>query len=666
MFLLMRSRAPQLLAWSGIAACIAGFIAYRMWLALPWDRFAETLELAVAALAIAALVHRLRGWAMAHTLALFAGVALVFFVGVLPVVATLGLAATAVAIGSLLVAGRRAADGVLALVTGLVLIGGALGWLLPVAVHRRGIYLVAMLVICACRANALRSSAAALWRGYADIVAEAPWHAASAVLLLALASTAAWLPTMQADDLAYHLGLPSALQQHGVYALDPTQQIWALAPWLGDVVQGVAQVLAGREARGAVDVLWMLAAAAALGCATLRMRADARIAWIVVTLFASLPLLAGLAAGMQTELPATAVLAAFALAVLLMPDRRMAFVVAVLAGGLFALKLSQLVAAIAMLVWAFARVRERIDIKRAAIAIAIFVAIAGSSYFHAWRVSGNPMLPLFNDVFQSPVMPPHQLDNPRFHAGFDPLIAWNITFDTPRYFEAAPGGMGFVLVALAGVWLLALFRRETRGLAIVASIVMLLPLLPMQYARYAFPGLVLLLPALAIAGSATLGVRRFAVVAFALCFLNVAFQANASWVLETVARKRLVSHAGDANYVLSRFAPERVLIAYSRDRDPSDSVVLALDTEAPYVAELAGRGRTMSWYAPALDVARVESDADASGARWKRAIDSTGARWLLLRPERASAALRAALSGGDAQRVETVGAAELWSWKTSP
>ncbi|WP_343789606.1 hypothetical protein [Dokdonella soli] len=633
-----------------------------MWLALPWSRFSESLAVVLISLLLAAAMHRLRGWALAHALAAIACAALVFFAGMLPTIATLALAATAIAVGSLLIPQRDALDAVIALPVGLALIGGCLGWLMPLPLHHSGVYLVVAAVLCIWRAQELRTAGIALWYAWQDNVAAAPWHAAAAVLALGLATTGAWLPTMQSDDLGYHLGLPSQLLRDGFYAPDPAQQIWVLAPWLGDVVQGIAEVLAGHEARGAVDTLWMLSAAAALGSLTTTVRTDARIRWLVVALFASMPLLASLVAGMQTELPATALIAAMALVIMRMPGDRLTWCAAVLAGGLFALKFGQAVAALVLLIWALARVRDRVDAKRVAVAILLFLLIAGSSYFHAWRISGNPLLPLFNNVFQSPVMAPHQLDDVRWHAGFSPTLLWAITFDTKRYLEAEPGGYGFVLVAFVGVWLLALWRRETRSLSLAASAIILLPLLPMQYARYAFPGVALLLAPLVITGSTVLGVRRFAYVGFALCLLNFAFHANASWVLSTVARKRLLTNLGDTQLVLQRFAPERLLIAELHERDPTDSVVLALNPEAPYIAELAGRGRTVSWYSPTLEAARFDAETDASGRRWKNLIDATHARWLLLRPDLLSPAQRAALSLGGARQVITAGVAELWSW----
>jgi len=657
---------PALVVWLGPLACALGMVLWRTDRALPWSRFAETLVLALAALVLAAMLRRLAGWRWADALAGVWCAALAFFAGPLPVAATALLAAAALAVGSLLVAQRTAADAAVALAAGLALVAGGLGWLLPYPLHHRLVYLAAALALCIARRAALRAALRHLRQGWRSAADAAPALASVAVMLAGLASTGAWLPTMQADDLAYHLGLPARLQHHHAYAPDPAQQIWALAPWLGDVVQAFAQVVAGGEARGAVDALWLALAAASLGLLATALRPDARLGWLVAALFASQPLLAALAAGMQTELPAAALLAALALVVVRAGagDMQRALLAgAALAGGLFALKFGQAVAALAMLAWAAARTRRLGGApSRLAAAAAVFVLVGGSSYFYAWQASGNPMLPLFNEVFRSPVMPAQPLADTRWHAGVDALLPWRITFDTARYLEASAGAFGFALVMLGGAWLVALRRHETRGLALAASAVLLLPLLAVQYARYAFPGLALLLPALAIAGDAALGARRFAALALALCALNLAFQGNAPWPTSTIARKRLLGTGGDAAYVLERFAPERVLIADLRRRDADDSIVLALDAQAPYVAELAGRGRTVAWYAPALEAERRRADEDPSGARWRRLIDGSGARWLLLRPARLGEAQRAALAAGGAQRVAAAGEAELWAW----
>lgn len=656
-----RNIAAAAAVHAGVLACVAGFVLHRMWAVLPANRCADLLALAALAIAVAAALRRWRGWTWANALAAVWLTALVFFVGVPATLATALVAMAATGLGSLLLPRETAARGVLALPVGLVLIGGTLGWLLPLPIHRWYAYLPILLAICAWRAGSLREIVVAARQDWNAAITAAPWPAAGAVLALGLASIGAWLPTMQADDLARHLGLPTQLQWHGFYVLDPMQQFWALSPWLGDVLQGVAQVLAGREARGAVDALWVMSTAASLWCLAATLQARAATRWHVVALFASLPLLAALATGMHTELPASALLVALALAIMSSSASRLTWTCTVLVAGLAGLKIGHAFAALVMLVWALARARGRIAWTRLPIAVLVFVLLAGSNYFYAGWISGNPLLPLFNDVFRSPVLAPEQLVDPRWHAGFGIGLPWAITFDTEHYLEAWDGGFGFVLVALAGAWLLALLRPATRAIALAASAVLLLPLLPMQYVRYGFPGLVLLLPALLIAVDAALGARGCARVVIALCALNLAFQANSNWVLHVHTLRSLVGSGGRLDEVYRHYAPERALIAALRDRDDGDSIVLAMDAQEPVVAELGGRGRSVSHYATQLEAARIAAAADPSGVQWQYLIRHLDAHWLLLRPARLDEAQRAGLARVGAQRVVGIGDAELWS-----
>ena len=428
-----RGTSSALLVWAGVAACLAGLMLHRMDREVPWARVRDQVLLAVLAIIVAAVLrYRFIGsWAGALGCAWMA--ALVFFAGPLPVLAVIVLAAAAFALGSLLLPGDGHARDALAVPVGLALLGGCAGWLLLLPLHHRGVHAAVLLALCLARRRALGDAARSAFDAWRAAVAAAPAMAAFAVMLLGLASTAAWLPTMQFDDLAYHLRLTSELQRFGMYRPDPANQIWALAPWLGDVVQGIAQVLAGREARGATNALWVLACASALWCFAMTLQMDARARWLAVALFASLPPLAALVAGMQTELPAACLLVCLAMAIAGPHEPRLLPATAVLAGGLFALKSSHALAALVLLSWALVRWHGRDDGRRLLPALALFVLVAGSSYVFAAAISGNPLLPLFNDVFRSPFLAARQLEDPRWHAGFGVDLPWRMTFGTqPR------------------------------------------------------------------------------------------------------------------------------------------------------------------------------------------------------------------------------------------
>lgn len=646
------SPIPALLLWAGMALCVVGLVAHRMWQELPFPRAFEHGLLALLALGAAWPLHRWRQWSRAAALGAVWLLALAVFSGPMPVLATALLAAAAIGLGSLLL------HGAIALPIGLAMIAGTLGWTLSLPIHHRAVYAFGCIGVVAWRRRAILDAARTTWQQVDAGVRASPAAATGAMLLLGLASTAAWLPTMQSDDVAYHIGLPAQLQATARYAMDAHLQVWALAPWNGDVLQGVAQVLADSESRGALNALWLLIAAGAMHGLAGALGADATRRWWAVALMASLPLTMHLVAGMQTELVAMAWLPALAWLALRDGDAaspRTLLAGALVFGALCGLKPMHGVVALPLLAWAAWRHRARLRWRMLPVAALLAAIAGGSSYVHAWWLTGNPVLPLFNGFFRSPFFAPRDFSDPRWNGGFDADVLWDITFDTGRYFEAYPGGFGFVLVAMLGAWLLAVHDRRTRGLALVASIGLLLTLLPLQYARYLQPSLVLLLPALVVAWPQ---LRGGAIAFWGVCVLNVAFAGNASWMLRTGALKRDIGHPLDDAPLLLRYAPERLLV---RQLPDDDALVLVMPGNYGALAELGQRGRNVSWYSPAWEAEFARVEADPSGRAWASLVQRNRVGHVILDHRKTSAALRAGLAIANARMADHAGDSQRWS-----
>ena len=654
---------PATLLWLGMALCVTGLVVNRMWDVLPFPRFFEHVLIALFALAAAWPLVRWRSWSWAMGLALVWLAGLTFFAGPMPVVAVVVLAAAAVALGSLLMPGP------IALPLGLALIAGVLGWLLPLQIHYRAVYALACVGLVAWRRVEVVTAYRSVLEQFEHAARTCPRASAAAMLLLGLASTGAWLPTMQADDVSYHLGLPFQLQETARYLPDPITQVWSLAPWAGDVLQGVTQVLAGGEARGALNVLWLAMSAGMVFALTALLSGDTTQRnmtrrWWSVSLLASLPLSMALAGGMQTELPAMAWLPALAWLVLRPPaatngatDWRTLLAGAVLFGVLCELKAMHAAVALPVLVWAAWRHRHGIPWRWLPMALVLAVALGSSSYATAWWMTGNPVLPLMNSWFHSPYFGPNDFADTRWRGGLDADVLWDVSFDTEHYFESFDGGFGFVLIALLGVWLLALRDVRTRGLAGVASIALLLPLLPMQYARYLQPSLALLLPALVVAYPV---VKRGTAAFWALCVLNLAFATNANWMLRTGALKQVVRDLGRDAPTMQRFIPERVLAMQLREPANLDGSVLVLPGSNLALAELGARGRNMLWYSPRWEAESTRVEANPTGTAWARLLRDNRIRHVILQPARLTPSQRAGLALSNARVVQDAGEAQRW------
>lgn len=648
------------LLWTGPLALLAGLLSTPVLGTLHGGRALYLLVLALAALGLAFPIARLLRWRLASGLLLVWAAAHVFFAGPPAVLAVMLLAASALAMGSVLVPATAPARDALSLLCGLALLAAGVGWLLPFPLHRWEFYVPLLALPILWRRHALVALAADARAQWSHLAAAEPQLAAAAVLALGLASTGTWLPTLQYDDLAYHLGLPAQLQALGYYRMDPATQVWALAPWGSDVLHGIAQVLAGGEARGSVNLLWLCAGAMAIWALCRELAGSAVCGWLGVALYASLPLTATLAGGMQTEGPGTAVVLALALAIQAAPARGEGpwlRTIAVLAGSLLALKASSGLALAPLGLWLAWRWRGRRPWRALPVALLLGVAVGGSSYTYAWLLAGNPVLPLFNGLFGSPYFAAVNFYDGNYPTGLTPAALWGMVFDSHRYYEGWAGSAGFSLVGLAGGGLLALARPAARAPALAALAVLLLPLAFIVYLRYAHPGMVLLLaPMLAGAGGAV-SRRGLIALALTLAALNLAFQANAYWTLRTGALKSLVQHAGDPDPLWRDYAPERVLIRPLQARAPQARVLFG---GRPYAAELAGRGFTLHWYDPALERAREDLAMADSPAALRALIAEYGFTHVLIGGKPMWPALPAQLDELGAVPEGEFGDARLW------
>ncbi|HVK51735.1 MAG TPA: hypothetical protein VM469_08380 [Pseudoxanthomonas sp.] len=633
-------------------------MSYQLWDEWPSGRLGDLVILGLAAWATAWAVGRIWRRPQATGAALFWLFLLLVFAGPVPVLASSLLMLAAIGLG-----GRVLPGGPVLLrgLLGLLLLAGALGWLLPLPIHHNWVYLSLCVALVGWSWRALSATYHDACKGWEEAIKAAPRTAVFCVVVAGLAAVSCWLPTLQYDDLAYHLRLPWQLQEQGYYDPAPQYQIWALAPWASDVVQAMAQVMAGAEARGPVNACWLLILAGGVWrlCANLGGAIPAR--WLAATVALSLPLTTALAGGMQTELPTASALV-WLFAVIAGPRDggfRFWLTLAILAGGLAATKTTSGVMAAIPLLWALGR-HPWPSFWRIMAVILVGLLIAGSSYAYAQALTGNPVLPLFNGWFKSSYFPPTNFIDNRWQSGFGVMLLWNMSFDTDRYVEAYDGGGGFLLIALAGPWLLSLLHGRTRAAAFAATAVLLLPLIPLQYMRYAYPGLVVL-SAVLVTSAFSVDARRAAWLMVGLCVLHLGFQANAHWMLRYGAIKQAVKATGRDAPLFKRYAPERLIADRIRQAGGPAGNVLVMDPSQSFFAEFGDRGRTISWYSPGLSAAAGSANRDRTGQAWLALMRREGIRDVVLRASTVTAAQRAGLQAAGAVHQATLEETEWWS-----
>lgn len=586
--------------------------------------------------------------------------ATVFYIGLGPMAGVLLIALASLAVGSALLGAGGISAGVM-LACGLAVLTSIISWSLPFPIHNNGLYFVLASLLVAWQHRPIR---ALLTGGAQQLHAGAssmPWVSLLTINIVGIAATPLWLPTMQSDDIAYHLALPTQLQALGYYRMAIDESIWALAPWASDVIHGIAQVLAQAESRGAVNLLWMGVLYTASWQLGRQLTLPSPLLAGVIALYASLPLSSAMLAGMQTELPASALMVVL-LALINQPQRlqgRQLCAIALVAGLMLATKLSNAFMLLPAAVWLLARHYRDVPYRALPVAITLGALAALPSYTYGLLIAENPTLPFLNGYFQSPYALPINWSDGAWIRPITPLLPWQLSFNTSNYLSAPDGAGGFLYPLIFIGLFPALYYRSTRALALVGIAAFMLVFSQIQYVRYTHPALMPLLLA-SIAGLAKMGspLKTIALAIAPLVVLNMSMISSGYWHLAHGALHSLVRKGEDAT--LERYAPQRTIAQFLRDLDTPPGSVLFHLVDSQGNAELVMPTSTTSWYNPWLAQKASSASDDPTGESWKQLLLDHGTTHLVIDRKKIPPALEKAITGGNSNIIHKQGIYDIW------
>ncbi|MGO4808087.1 hypothetical protein AB4156_00625 [Cupriavidus sp. 2MCAB6] len=629
------------------------------------NRIAELAMIAGVVLACAVVPAILKRCSASTALAAIAFVLLCTHVGFGPMAATILFCGAAIGVGSVFVPTMGRRRWALSLLIGMVILGGATGWVLPFPIHKPLIYVVGLLGIWVLRYRVIARAARDAFVGWKAAVRAAPFASVFAILVLTVASTSLWLPTVQYDDLVLHLSLTDQLRQLGYYRMDAATQVWAMTPWVADVVQAMVAVVADQEARGAVNAVWLVLSVYFLWDIGRSLGLSSRLRWLSVAAFASQPLILPLLGSMQAESSLTATTAACVAAVLHIKTgtsrSRSVAAIVLLCAALMAFKATQILLVVPLVIWTLWGRQVGRDLIVVAKLFPVVLLIAGSSYFYGALVTGNPVLPVFNDVFRSPYFDLVRFNDGRWHDGVRMSMPWDLAFHSARFMEAYDGAAGFLFLGLLGGTALAACSRKLLPALLVIVVTLLATYMNIQYLRYVFPTLTILVP-LSLAGFQRAGIGDKSLVAIvgAMVLLNLSYFPSSSYHFrERILWDKFWLITGTSQLEQS-YAPEKALADYLLQHGGANASVILTDRERPFIAPFAGRAFTVAWYDPSMLAASRNADEDASGARWRALMQATGVSHVVTGPNSSSVVL-AAIKDMHAMPVLTVREVTLWA-----
>jgi hypothetical protein len=639
-----------------LAVAMYGFLTAPLWNQHIWERVGAKnfIYFALICCVLAALsIWRDPRLTRAHLLALtlVAGIALL---GPGPVAAVGFLLAACSALGDAVsrlfyrVQGARQPEGPLdssafaiSAFTGLALYATFLAFTAPFRIHyiaMWGILLAAPLVL---NREHLKRLAGFCAQAFAPVPALSRATALPLIVLgISLLAHLVLIPKPEvgADGLAMHLALPVRLAANHFFAYDPGAFLWSLMPMAGTFCFAIAYMLGGEAAARLLDFA-LLGLIVLLLVRILRRWAPDWVAWLVVGVFVSTPLVQLVTDSLMIENAQAGFLLA-ALACLLgarkngaesqggdaeQPDsaRSVAALLAgLLAGAALASKFGSLAIAVPIVVMA------AIAVPRRALAVAaLFLAVGLPPYVNAWAHTGNPLFPFLGNVF------PSQYANASWYVKdvrWTEKLSWrtlyDLTFHSSRFYESQNGGFGFQSLLLLPLVLAIPYRRWPRAsrvpfwLAVATAPFVLLSL---PHLRYLYSPLVFSTLALAI--PLTLGAPRYRQAAVACAglvwMLNLFFLPTSSYYHKDFLLNPFRSDA--ARTYQTNMAPLDSLANYLNVVQPGAGVA-TLDCETSQIAYFTGPTYMNNWHsgrgrAP-LGSARTEEDilafAHENGIHW--------------------------------------------------
>jgi hypothetical protein len=506
-----------------------------------------------------------------------------------------------------------------AVLIGVVIWIAIWGGMLHFAVNYQSLHIILCLLPCLFLANRfsfIRNKAIAGGVVAQDWINAIPfWSWVMGITVIGWVLRWSSFPSLGFDDHALHLRIWTEILTEHRYSFDISTQIWSLAPFTVDVLHAGLSLMAGGDARSAMN-LGLAILLLSLMAVILRIwKLPAWAQWLLIVLMASTPMLGGLLLTLHTELMlAVIALAGMRLVIDANGGWRGQHVLGVLSCAALCagIKLPgavlgvTLLAALIVRCWSQRKTTTPTGpvLRWPALTLLIplgFVAL--HSYIVAWNLTGNPFFPLYNAIFLSPFYDPINFSDSRWIHGFSLTSYVRAFFNTSEFFESGnytAGWQYLIMLPLAMIALLLSGAPTTLRIILIPVLGFgLIMFSATQYWRYLFPVMPL---ALVLLGSLFIHERPVLrsmafILAIACITANLFFFTRVSWMMNSPAS---MAFTRDGKGILTNlYAPAALLTDRVNKLAPRSRVLYSPST--PYGATLQGYPLYLNWYQPSRD-----------------------------------------------------------------
>lgn len=438
--------------------------------------------------------------------------------------------------------------------------------------------------------------------------------------------TVAFLPEVGWDALTTHLFLPSQLAFMHRWEFDVSKYVWTFMPLLADWILSIGYMLGGETAARLINVGFVFLLARLVYEIVIWAGGEGNSPRWGVLLFLSTPLTFTEGSGLNIEAIWGSFIVAGTYSLLRYCSRERVAKGLPLSTGILlgfalaakAITFPLLCVLILLMVFGYRGWFRKKKLTPLFSGICILVLLGAIPYVTAWLMTGNPVFPFFNGIFESPYFPNKNFKGPpQFSQGSSFDLLYRITFHSSEYLEAKDGAAGFQwILLLFPASLGMLINRHRRGLALLfVGILFVLAVFHFtNYLRYVFPAWPILSAVIGLAFSSIFRKHPYVfkeafIVATITIILNLIF-INASQRYYALSLRPLTSTADRERYI-EKVKPIRSAVeAVSRmNADRRPVIILA----QPAIAGLNADALMPNWYnyrfAKQINSIRTEEEA---------------------------------------------------------
>lgn len=377
-------------------------------------------------------------------------------------------------------------------------IGSAVGFLVAYPINSQALYICLLFLPLFTQLRNLRRALSSFRLGFGFSKQKFdPLMALIASLLLAISIVIA-LPEVGYDALATHLFIPNHVFHRGYWGYDPTIYVWATLPMLADWIYTTCFFVGGEVGARAINLMFLVALCDQTSRLVTKITDDVTASKIATLLVLSLPLTYIEVSTLFTEI----IWASFLICTVLQTmqvctKKELATVDITLPTTMFSFAAATKPVTLALLpafllLWLFFNKKHclKIGVRALIIALAIAVILGMAPYIRAFIITGNPVFPFFNGIFESSFYYPTNFDNPIYDDGISLFTLFDATFNSSKYIEGRDGTLGFhFFLLLPASFVLLLWARNKAAVAILAALILAICLVFsfQSYLRYIYP-----------------------------------------------------------------------------------------------------------------------------------------------------------------------------------